>query len=96
MSRPLLFTCTGCEKADFSDTGYWSHLQQSTDPRCISILKNHLHALDPDEEQNMGEGRPAYHDNGLDVDPRIVPFTGDVFGTADDYMDEDFGQSSSR
>ena len=29
---------------------------------------------------------------GPDQDPQLIPFTGDAFGMADDYMDDDFGQ----
>ena len=84
MSERLRFTCAGCGKEDLSDTGYWSHLRFSHDPRCIEIRQetNRAVAMDIDFETPSSP----------DQDPQLVPFTGDAFGTENDYMYDNFGQ----
>lgn len=95
MPERLLFTCAGCGKDNLSDTGYWAHLSLSHDPRCIEVRQetNRAVAMDIDSESSDGEDNgTATPSAGSDQDPQLVPFTGDAFGTADDYMDDDFGQ----
>jgi len=95
MSQHLLFTCAGCGKENLSDTGYWSHLCFSFDPWCIEVRQetNCVVAMDIDSESSDGEeNETATPSTGPDQDPQLIPFTGDAFGMANDYMDDDFGQ----
>jgi len=95
MSERLLFTCAGCGKENLSDTRYWAHLCLSHDPRCIKVRQetNCAVAMDIDSESSDGEENgTATPSAGPDQDPQLVLFTGDAFGTANNYMDDDFGQ----
>ncbi|KAF8952951.1 hypothetical protein BDZ97DRAFT_1992200 [Flammula alnicola] len=87
------FLCEGCEKDGFTMTGYWSHLQQSKDPRCTAILHalNNSMDLDSSSESDSGNQDPNWDDFDDTVQP--IPFAGDAFGSPEDYGDEDFGQS---
>ena len=77
-----LSICEGCEGSGFSWTGYWSHLQQSKDPRCAAVL----------QRLNLNSEDIADND-GLDLMAQSVLFDGDAFGGAQDYYaDENFGQ----
>ena len=95
MPECLLFTCAGCGKDNLSDTGYWVHLHLSHDPWCIEVRQetNRAVAMDINSESSDGEDNgTATPSAGSDQDPQLVPFTGDAFSMADNYMDDDFGQ----
>ncbi|KAJ3525552.1 hypothetical protein NMY22_g10528 [Coprinellus aureogranulatus] len=77
-------TCEGCYKS-FTATGFWSHLRQTTKEACQEVYAR-LQDVTQQDESNDNPEQP--------ISPSLspVPFEGDVFGSADDYLDYDFGQ----
>ncbi|KAF9522196.1 hypothetical protein CPB83DRAFT_872063 [Crepidotus variabilis] len=73
--------CSGCARL-FTSSGYWSHLAQTSNPICKAILNAQL-----------GEAKPDFESEHEAQGPETVPFGGDAFGSAETYMDDDFGQA---
>jgi len=77
--------CRGCGRS-FKSTGYLSHLTQSRNPSCKAIHTEYLTANFPDPNTPKP---PEVND---DASPPPVPFTGDIFGSPAEYLEDDFGQ----
>lgn len=78
-SRTRFYTCSACTSGGFTQTGLQSHLQQSTDPRCITLYNEMMDFSLDEAENRVNDGQPQ-------------PFAGDAFGGSKDYVNEDFGQ----
>ena len=76
-----LSICEGCERSEFSWTGYWSHLQQSKDPHCAAVLQWLNETMNLDSSSELGSEDTA-DNNGLDLMAQPVLFDGDAFGSA--------------
>ena len=83
--------CRGCRKS-FVRTGYWSHLSQSQNPFCRTIMNQQLTAISDSESDNLRPGSPQFLAQDLDEDTPNT-FTGDLFGSADKYFNK-FGQTN--
>ncbi|PPR02155.1 hypothetical protein CVT26_012116 [Gymnopilus dilepis] len=85
--------CSGCDKF-FTAHGYSSHLLQTRDPLCKAVYEElqRAHAI---YERLIG-GEAGDHVGDLEMENEVVPFEGDVFGSAGDYDDDLFGQGSER
>jgi len=70
-------TCPGCDN-HFTIRGYQSHLALTRDPLCHAVF------------HKLGKANTAGASS--DTDLEAVPFAGDAFGTAEDYMLDTFGQ----
>ena len=81
-------TCSGCD-GTFSLRGYHSHLAQTRDPLCHAVFDKLKKANDA-YKQFMNTGEMAAGSDLEEVE--AVPFEGDVFGTAEDYASDMFGQ----
>jgi hypothetical protein len=85
---PETATCPGCDHT-FSLRGYQSHLALTRDPLCRAVfdklkIANDAYEFVMSAERNSGAGS--------DTEAVAVPFKGDMFGTAQDYASDTFGQ----
>ncbi|KAJ3520504.1 hypothetical protein NMY22_g12728 [Coprinellus aureogranulatus] len=80
-------TCEGCSRS-FTATGFWSHLRQTTKEACQDVYAQ-LQEATQQTEHNDDEEQPASPSRSS------IPFEGDLFGSASDYADYDFGQDTT-
>ncbi|PPQ83323.1 hypothetical protein CVT26_015163 [Gymnopilus dilepis] len=81
--------CSGCDKV-FTHRGFSSHLLQTMDPLCKAVYEElqRAHAL---YEHLTASQTP---NNQPDLEEAVVPFEGDMFGDAEAYANDSFGQDA--
>lgn len=88
-------SCGACGKRNLSQTGYWSHLRQSSRPACIALHQELLSALNDPQDTTAIAEHTTYEDEdegNEDLIPVAVPFEGDAFGAPNAYLKDNFGQ----
>jgi len=73
-------SCPACGQPCQTRTGFWSHLRLSRNPRCQAAHDELLDSIDASGTPQHGQEAPA------------ARFGSDAFGTAGDYVGDDFGQ----
>ncbi|KAJ3553348.1 hypothetical protein NP233_g12667 [Leucocoprinus birnbaumii] len=88
-----MFPCDGCPKTFRRKRDYMFHGQQSTQISCKEAYDEFLRAeavSDDLDFDRSGEDSDSEEKSPVNTTP--VSFQGDIFGTATDYRDDDFGQ----
>jgi hypothetical protein len=83
-------TCPGCDNT-FTLRGYQSHLALSRDPLCRAVFDKLK--IENDTYDSEHHTASAEEDSRAASDTEAVPFQGDAFGTAEDYILDMFGQT---
>lgn len=86
-------TCPGCHSGPWSSTGYWSHLKQSKNPLCQRAREELERVASSSDEPDVSDWEDVDSENEMDI---VNPFAGDMFGTQEDYWDDNFGQSEDE
>ncbi|KAF8887467.1 hypothetical protein CPB84DRAFT_1749748 [Gymnopilus junonius] len=81
MSSNTSLTCLGCNKLFTLHRNLKSHLSQSRDPLCCAAYKDFRKSNSETLQPTAGQD--------------IIPFVGNAFGSAEDYMEDTFGQDST-
>lgn len=90
--------CDGCGRSGLTFTGFQQHLQLSRDPLCQAMFTVRTTATPATPQMDTPSSAGASQAGSIavpdfdDGDSTPVSFTGDAFGSVDDYADDDFGQ----
>jgi len=87
MSKSIYATCSGCQEPFLNHTGYWSHLQLTSNEPCKAVL-NGLLLVDVDSDS---EGEDEDEDE-MDGFQSPISLMGDAFGSPLFYANDNFGQ----
>lgn len=98
MSNDLHWTCIGCLKKNRTGrSGYWQHLRQSKNPLCQAVLEDLERLPSSSESESDPDSDDTDDSSNSERDPVVpIPFAGDIFGRAEDYIDDNFGQDATK